>query len=127
MYFRRQPRLIGQVDVFCSQKNGCGSPALDCRSIFVSFEYIGWLYPPCSFRLKKRLIAHWPLKDARPPVLTDHRQPGNQKEEPRTSGIRLQCPYDGAGFTIAHIYTACFRIKKYFPPTKRTRSRESWG
>lgn len=27
------PRVIGQVVVFCLQKNGCGSPVPDCRSI----------------------------------------------------------------------------------------------
>lgn len=80
MLFIRRPRLIGQVEVFCSRKNGCGSPILDCRSIL--FEYIGQLYPPCSVRLKERLIAHWPLKDSRMPALTDHRHPGYQNNSP---------------------------------------------
>lgn len=28
-------RVLEQVAVFCLQKNGCGSPSLDCRGFFI--------------------------------------------------------------------------------------------
>ena len=52
-------------DVFCMQKFGCSNPIRDCCSFF--YLHFGWkLYPPCSFRLKKRWIAHWPLQSGKP-------------------------------------------------------------
>ena len=71
--FSASPRVMGRVDVFYLQKNGCGDPFGSPQLFLLLFRL---LLSPFSIRFVERRIAHWLLKViGRVPVLTDHRHP----------------------------------------------------